>query len=81
MRRGKLVIVDYLAAYRGGSIWLRISCAVFLNGIKNFFLAPASLSVPEIILTLIAAGGVAELGWPARCRRLSYFGLSLGSRS
>jgi len=61
MRRGKVVIVGDRAAYRDDSIWLRISCAVVLSGIKNFFLAPASLIVPEIILTIIAAGRTTDI--------------------
>jgi hypothetical protein len=32
-----------------------MSCAVFLSGIRSFFFAPASVIVPEIMLTLIAA--------------------------
>jgi hypothetical protein len=44
-----------MSAYRDDSIWLRISSAVFLSGTRNFVLAPASLIVPEIVLTLIAA--------------------------
>ena len=61
MRRGKLVIAGDPAAYRDDSIRLRISCAVFFSGIKNFFLAPASLIVPEIILTPIVAGGTTDI--------------------
>jgi hypothetical protein len=44
-----------MSAYRDDSIWLRISSAVFLSETRNFVLAPASLIVPEIVLTLIAA--------------------------